>query len=76
MSNVRRKIVIKIKISQLIISIAIITLAILIYLYDQQVLYRTAIPLRYIFDIGLFTFIFVPAYAMLKYILSPKREEK
>jgi len=76
MPSARKKIVIKIKIRHIAYSLLITILLILIYFYDQQVLYYTAIPLRYIFDISLFTFIFVPAYAVLKYILSPKREER
>ena len=47
--------------------IATILVIMLVYTYDHQVLYYTAAPIRYVLDISLFIFIFIPTYSILKY---------
>jgi len=47
--------------------IATILVIMLVYAYDQQVLYYTAAPIRYALDISLFIFIFIPTYSILKH---------
>jgi len=78
---VRGRFVIRIKIDsktvyQTIRFLTMLSLALLVYVYDSQVYYQTILPLRIILDVCLFVFTFIPIYALLRQFSRTKSKKR
>jgi len=72
----KEKMIIKIKLRYIIYGILPLFVAILIYVYDQYVLWHVPLYFRLIFNVGIFFFIYLPAQAMIKQVFTSIDRER